>query len=92
MVYETLFAMDSDANVHARMAEGYAVSDDKKTYTITLRDGLMWHDGKPVTAEDCIASIKRRAKKDGIGQKLNRRVPSGSSTYSSKYICRILPG
>ena len=30
----------------------------------------MWHDGKPVTAEDCVASIKRWAAKDSMGQKL----------------------
>lgn len=76
MVYDTLFAMDSDTNVHPQMAEGYTVSDDKVTYTITLRDGLTWHDGKPVTAEDCIASIKRWAKKDGMGQKLMEFVAS----------------
>jgi peptide/nickel transport system substrate-binding protein len=37
---------------------------------MTLRDGLLWHDGKPVTAEDCVASIKRWAAKDSMGQKL----------------------
>ena len=41
------------------MVDKYEVSADKLTYTFTLRDGLLWHDGKPVTAEDCIASIKR---------------------------------
>src|SRR5207302_2317418 len=34
------------------------------------RDGLLWHDGAPVTAEDCIASIKRWAAKDTLGQKV----------------------
>ena len=76
MVYDTLFAMDSETNVHPQMAEGFTVSGDKLTYTIALRDGLMWHDGKPVTAEDCIASIKRWAKKDGMGQKLMEFVKS----------------
>ena len=46
------------------------MSDDKLTYTFTLRDGLKWHDGAPVTAEDCVASLKRWAKRDGMGQKL----------------------
>jgi peptide/nickel transport system substrate-binding protein len=31
---------------------------------------LLWHDGKPVTAEDCVASIKRWAAKDSLGQKV----------------------
>ena len=37
---------------------------------MTLRDGLMWHDGTPVTAEDCVASIKRWGAKDAMGQKM----------------------
>ena len=39
-------------------------------WTFTLRDGLEWHDGKPVTSEDCIASIKRWGTRDAMGQKL----------------------
>ena len=51
------------------MAE-WKVSDDKLTYTFTLRDGLKWHDGPPVTAEDCVASLKRWGKADSMGRKL----------------------
>jgi len=46
------------------------LSSDKLTYTFTLRSGLLWHDGKPVTAEDCVASIKRWGAKDAMGQKM----------------------
>ena len=52
------------------MVDKYEVSADKLTWTFTLRDGLEWHDGKPVTAEDCVASIKRWGAKDAMGQKL----------------------
>ena len=45
-------------------------SEDRKTYVFTLRDGLKWHDGAPVTSEDCIASIKRWADADATGQVL----------------------
>ena len=69
MVYDTLLAMDSKFKVHPQMAD-WKVSDDKLTYTFTLRDGLKWHDGKPVTAEDCVASLQRWGKRDGMGQKL----------------------
>jgi peptide/nickel transport system substrate-binding protein len=69
MVYDTLLAMDSNFKVQPQMAD-YKVSDDKLTYTFTLRDGLKWHDGAPVTAEDCVASLKRWGKVDGMGQKL----------------------
>jgi peptide/nickel transport system substrate-binding protein len=39
-------------------------------YSFTLRGGLKWHDGTPVTAKDCVASLKRWGAKDGLGQKL----------------------
>src|SRR3982075_1577648 len=69
MVYDTLLATDSNFKVQPQMAE-WKVSDDKLTYTFTLRDGLKWHDGAPVTAEDCVVSLQRWAKRDGMGQKL----------------------
>jgi len=69
MVYDTLIATDSNFKIQPQMAD-WKVSDDKLTYTYTLRDGLKWHDGTPVTAEDCVASLKRWAKVDGMGQKL----------------------
>ncbi len=69
MVYDTLLATDSSFKVQPQMAD-WKVSDDKLTYTFTLRDGLKWHDGAPVTAEDCVASLKRWGKTDNMGQKL----------------------
>src|SRR5271155_4691379 len=69
MVYDTLLAEDSNFKIQPQMAD-WKVSDDKLTYTFTLRDGLKWHDGAPVTAEDCVASLKRWGRNDGMGQKL----------------------
>jgi peptide/nickel transport system substrate-binding protein len=69
MVYDTLLATDSSFKIQPQMAD-WKVSDDKLTYTFTLRDGLKWHDGAPVTAEDCVASLQRWGKRDGMGQKL----------------------
>lgn len=69
MVYDTLLATDSNFKIQPQMAS-WKVSDDKLTYTFTLRDGLKWHDGQPVTAEDCVASLKRWGANDGMGQKL----------------------
>src|SRR4051812_41724642 len=69
MVYDTLLATDSNFKIQPQMAD-WKVSDDKLTYTFTLRDGLKWHDGAPVTAEDCVASLQRWGKRDGMGQKL----------------------
>src|SRR5882672_8017073 len=70
MVWDTLFAMDDKFEVKPQMVERYDVSADKLTWTFTLRDGLVWTDGKPVTSEDCIASIKRWAARDSMGQKM----------------------
>lgn len=69
MVFDTLLATDSNFKVQPQMAD-WKVSDDKLTYTFTLRDGLKWHDGTPVTAEDCVASLKRWGRNDNMGQKL----------------------
>src|ERR1700760_2904568 len=69
MVYDTLLATDSNFKIQPQMAD-WKVSDDKLTYTFTLRDGLKGHDGAPVTAEDCVASLKRWGKNDNMGQKL----------------------
>ena len=70
MVYDTLFALDEKGEVKPQMVDTYTESPDKLTYTFKLRDGLLWHDDKPVTAEDCVASIKRWAAKDPLGQKV----------------------
>src|SRR5499426_435314 len=70
MIYDTLFATDAKGEIKPQMVGKYDLSADKLTYTMTLRDGLLWHDGKPVTAEDCVASIKRWAARDSMGQKM----------------------
>src|SRR6266481_5706306 len=69
MIFDTLLAQDANFKIQPQMAE-WKVSDDKLTYTFTLRDGLKWHDGAPVTAEDCVASLKRWGRNDSMGQKL----------------------
>src|SRR4029453_1108618 len=70
MIYDTLFALDEKLEVKPQMVDKWEVSPDKLTWTFTLRDGLEWHDGTPLTAEDCVASIKRWGAKDSMGQKL----------------------
>jgi peptide/nickel transport system substrate-binding protein len=70
MVYDTLFAMDAKGEIRPQMVDRYEVSRDQLVYTLTLREGLLWHDGQPVTSEDCIASIKRWGAKDSMGQKM----------------------
>src|SRR5215471_15479607 len=70
LIYDTLFAKDEELRIRPQMVERYETSPDKLTWTFTLRDGLEWHDGTPVTAEDCVASIKRWGARDPLGQQL----------------------
>ncbi len=70
MIYDTLFAVNDKMEVKPQMVDKYDISGDKLTYTFTLRDGLKFHDGQPVTTADVIASLQRWGKADGMGQKL----------------------
>jgi peptide/nickel transport system substrate-binding protein len=70
MVWDTLFAMDEKMQPQPQMVDRWELSPDRLVYSFTLRDGLKWHDGKPVTSEDCIASIKRWGARDSTGSKL----------------------
>src|SRR5690606_7685761 len=65
-----------DNKVRPQMADKWEISPDGKTYTFTLREGLKWHDGAPVKAEDCVASIKRWAQQDKMGRQLMPLVES----------------
>ncbi len=89
MVYDTLFAVDEKLEVKPQMVDKWTVSPDKLIWTFTLRDGLEWHDGKPVTAVDCVASIKRWGAKDGMGQKLMSETAS-LTTPDAKTIKLVL--
>ena len=70
MVYDTLFGTDEKNRVQPQMVERWSVSADQKLWTFTLRDGLEFHDGKPVGGEDVTASLERWGKRDAMGQKL----------------------
>jgi len=70
LVYDTLFGLDSSYKPQPQMAEGAVSESDGKTWHITLRDGLAFHDGSKVLARDCVASIKRWGARDPFGQAL----------------------
>ena len=74
MIYDTLFAVDENFQPQPQMVGKHGVSDDKLTYSFELRDGLKFSDGSPVTAADCVASMRRWAARDGAGQHMFRRV------------------
>jgi peptide/nickel transport system substrate-binding protein len=88
MIYDTLFAMDANGAIQPQMVDHYDESPDHLTFKFTLRDGLLWHDGKPVTSDDCIASIKRWAAKDTLGQTVmsfvSSMTPDDPKTFTIK--------
>jgi len=75
-IYDLLFAVTSKLEVKPQMAEGYTVSDDGRTYTIKLREGLKFHNGEPVRAQDCAPSLNRWARREAIGQTMWQYVDS----------------
>ncbi|RUR33243.1 ABC transporter substrate-binding protein [Vreelandella nanhaiensis] len=75
MIYDTLIGLDADLNPQPQMAD-WEVSEDGRIYTFTLRDGLTWHDGSPVTPADCIASLKRWGTFDAGGQLVSNHTES----------------
>ena len=67
-IYDLLFGIDAKLQPKPQMAEGYTLSDDGRTYRIKLRDGLKFHNGEPVRAQDCAPSLARWAARETIGQ------------------------
>ena len=67
-VFDTLYGADSRQRIRPQMAEGHTVSDDGLTWLIRLREGLAFHDGTPVRATDCAASLSRWAALQATGQ------------------------
>jgi peptide/nickel transport system substrate-binding protein len=74
MVYDTLFGVNAAQQAKPQMAEGYTVSDDGRTWLIKLREGLKWHDGEPVRAQDCAPSLARWSARDTFGQSVAKAV------------------
>ena len=68
MVYDTLYAQDAQYRAQPEMVEGHVIEDDHKLWTLTLREGLRFHDGTPVLARDVVASLKRWGASDPAGR------------------------
>ena len=70
LVWDTLFALDAQNRPQPQMVGAHEASGDGRSWTFQLRDGLRWHDGSPVRAADCVASIRRWGARDGMGRAL----------------------
>ena len=60
-VFEGLVKPDKDGNFVEAVAESYVISEDAMTYTFTLRENVKFHNGKVVTVDDVVYSLKRCA-------------------------------
>ncbi len=72
MMYESLYTRDKTLAVHPHMVDGHVVEDDGKRWTMTLRAGQMFHDGTPVLARDCVASLQRWMVRDPVGASIKQ--------------------
>jgi ABC-type transport system substrate-binding protein len=70
MIYDSLYGMDAEFRPQPQMAAGHVVDQDGRRVTITLRDGLKFHDGEPVRAQDVVPSITRWMRRNPFGQQL----------------------
>lgn len=89
MIYDTLFGLDTAGNIHPQMVDTVSRSGDGMTVTMTLRNGLKFHDGAAVTAEDVVASINRWGSKDAMGQKMLGFVDDLSATDAKTFVFKL---
>lgn len=89
MVFDTLYGVDADLKARPQMVEGHVTEDDGKSWRLTLRPGLKFHDGEPVLARDCVASIKRWASRDSYAQTLMAAVDDLSAASDREIRFRL---
>ena len=89
MVYDTLFGQNSAYQPSPQMLEGFTTEDDGKTWRLTLRPGLRFHNGEPVRASDCVASLKRWGKRDAFGGKLMETTDELSASNDRTMVFRL---
>src|SRR5271170_1812191 len=70
LVFDTLYGVDAGYKAQPQMLAGGLAENDGKLWKLTLRPGLKFHDGTPVLARDCAASVKRWGARDSFGQAL----------------------
>jgi peptide/nickel transport system substrate-binding protein len=92
MVFDTLYGQSGYKDgfkATPQMLAGHIVEDDGKTWKLTLRDGLKFHDGEKVLARDCVASIKRWGARDTFGQAMMARTDGISAPDDKTIVFRL---
>ncbi len=85
LVYDQLIGIDSTGTYRPQMLQDWQTSPDRLVWTFHLRPGLLWSDGTPVTAQDCVASIRRWAQREALGLQMMQAArslePQGPDTF-----------
>lgn len=89
LVYDTLYSIGADLVPRPQMADGHVVDSDGLRWTITLRDGLRFHDGEPVLARDCVASLRRWMSRDAFGQTLESYTDAVTAQDDRRIVFRL---
>ena len=89
LVFDTLYGVDMDLKAHPQMVEGHVVENDGKLWRMTLRSGLKFHDGTPVLAKDCVASIRRWAARDAYAASMMDAVEELSAPSDTEIRFRL---
>jgi ABC-type transport system substrate-binding protein len=89
MVYDTLYGIDQSFTARPQMAAGHLVEDDGKRVTITLREGLTFHNGEPVRAADAAQSIRRWSQRTAYGLKLRDVLDEISAPDDKRIVLRL---
>jgi peptide/nickel transport system substrate-binding protein len=89
MVYEGLYGRDQAFNPQPQMLAGHVIDNDGLRWTMKLRDGLFWHDGTPVLARDCVASLQRWLKRDPTSVIIDARVAEITAPDDKTLVWRL---
>jgi peptide/nickel transport system substrate-binding protein len=92
MVFDTLYGQAGQKGNFAatpQMISGHTIESDGKVWKLTLRDGLMFHNGDKVLARDCVASVKRWGARDAFGQALMARTDELSAPDDKTIMFRL---
>jgi len=89
LVYDTLFSADRNWRAHPQMVDKYERDEEGLTWRFKLRDGLGWHDGTPVTARDCVASLRRWAARSGTGKVMMERAERLDTLDDGAFVLKL---
>ena len=89
MVFESLYSVDAQLNPRPQMVEGHVIENGGKRWTMHLREGLRFHDGEPVLARDCVASVNRWLARDLLARSLRPRLDAVEALDDHTLVFRL---